>query len=438
MLLEFQAHNYKSFRDGMKFSMIPAPRLTDLDYSIAEERVKGKPIRALSSAIIYGPNASGKTNIIGAMSTFKQIVLRGNIRNGGSNVNIAACNLELIPFFKQERECPVTFDIVFLESGILFQYNFSMLIGSFMNAKFERKIIKEELYINHEVAFLRTENKIRINLSKISQWLNTNENNESVTSFAENSLNEQELFLMNGFKTVVSQKLVGIVTDWLESKFNVFYRANDMEARPKMSEEKKNHIEVNPEINEAAKLFGISSNEIGFIYPNESEEAKLASIIKGEKTFALNAEAIESFGTIRFINELPVIISTLVNGGTLVVDEFDASIHPMALMSIINVFHNDSINVKHAQLIFNTHNPIFLNANLFRRDEIKFVERDDESGVSELYQLSDFGTSGENGVRKGEDYLKNYFINRYGAIKEIDFSPLFEKIMSAVNEEKKK
>ena len=72
---------------------------------------------------------------------------------------------------------------------------------------------------------------------------------------------------------------------------------------------------------------------------------------------------------------------------TLVVDEFDASIHPMALMNIINIFHNDEINTKHAQLIFNTHNPIFLNPNLYRRDEINFIERDDDSHCSTHYTL---------------------------------------------------
>ena len=85
----------------------------------------------------------------------------------------------------------------------------------------------------------------------------------------------------------------------------------------------------------------------------------------------------ESYGTIRFINEFPLVIQVLLNGGTLVMDEFDASIHPMALMNIINVFHNDGINKNYAQLIFNTHNPIFLDSSLLRRDEIKFVERED-------------------------------------------------------------
>ena len=84
----------------------------------------------------------------------------------------------------------------------------------------------------------------------------------------------------------------------------------------------------------------------------------------------------------------PLVIKAIMTGGTLIVDEFDASIHPMALMSIINIFHNDDINIHHAQLIFNTHNPIFLNSNLFRRDEIKFVERDDDDHYSTLYSLA--------------------------------------------------
>ena len=110
-------------------------------------------------------------------------------------------------------------------------------------------------------------------------------------------------------------------------------------------------------------------------------------------------------------------------------DEFDASIHPMALMNIINIFHNDELNPNHAQLIFNTHNPIFLNANLFRRDEIKFVERNEEDHCSLHYALSDFGTAGKMGVRMSSDYMKGYFVNRYGAIKDIDFSPVVRSVL---------
>ena len=130
----------------------------------------------------------------------------------------------------------------------------------------------------------------------------------------------------------------------------------------------------------------------------------------------------------------PLVIQALFTGGTLIVDEFDAAIHPMAVMNIINIFHNSDINRKQAQLVFNTHNPIFLNSNLFRRDEIKFVERDETSHESVLYSLSDFGTAGENGVRKHEDYMKNYFVSRYGALRDIDFSPIFEDIITESEE----
>ena len=125
----------------------------------------------------------------------------------------------------------------------------------------------------------------------------------------------------------------------------------------------------------------------------------------------------------------PLVVNALMNGSTLVVDEFDTSLHPMALMNIINIFHNDEVNIHHAQLIFNTHNPIFLNTNLFRRDEIKFVERDEETHSSSAYALSDFGTAGKNGVRKNEDYMRNYFVDRYGAIRNVDFLPIFEKLL---------
>lgn len=86
-------------------------------------------------------------------------------------------------------------------------------------------------------------------------------------------------------------------------------------------------------------------------------------------------------------------------------------------------------------LLFNTHNPIFLNKNIFRRDEIKFVDRDDNTGISNHYSLSDFGTSGPNAVRNTEDYMKNYFINRYGSIRNIDFSDILEERMESVTNE---
>ena len=87
--------------------------------------------------------------------------------------------------------------------------------------------------------------------------------------------------------------------------------------------------------------------------------------------------------------------------GTLVVDEFDASIHPIALMSIINIFHNDEINVHGAQETFDTY------TNLFGRDEIKFAERDDFTRRTEIWHTSDYESSEDIHVRQFPEPMDN-------------------------------
>jgi hypothetical protein len=419
--------------------MVPAPRQTGLDYSLLKKKIGRNAVKALSASVIYGPNASGKTNVIGAMDTLRSIVLQGNIRNTeekGQYPNQAATSLELIPNNALKEKEPVEFYIDFLEDGNRIQYSMCMDIGLFLEADYPRKIVMEKLIVNGIEVFERGE-KLTINYSeKLKDYYQKGviDNMDGLFEIAQNSLNHEELFLMNGFKLMISRRLAELIQDWFANKFMVIYRADSMQLIKRFSDPQKKGVFVEKTTDEAAKLFGINSNAVGYIVREDDTEAKLCSIIRNvanDKNVAIAAEIFESYGTIRFINLFPLVLKAIQTGGTLVVDEFDASIHPMALMSIINIFHNDEVNIHCAQLIFNTHNPIFLNSNLFRRDEIKFVERDDDTHASILYALSDFGTSGDRGVRKHEDYMKNYFVSQYGAIKDIDFSPLFEKLISA-------
>lgn len=133
MLLEFRTSNYKSFKDELVFSLTPAPKQKGLDYSILEETIGKKTYKGLCSAIIYGPNASGKTNIIGAMDTFKSIVLRGNIRNDNdkSDPNAAAGTLELIPNSSSQNNLPVSFAVKFISEERLIEYSFTVDLGAF-------------------------------------------------------------------------------------------------------------------------------------------------------------------------------------------------------------------------------------------------------------------------------------------------------------------
>lgn len=437
MLLEFKTKNYKSFKDELVFSMVPAPKQKGLNYSILHQKIGSKEYKGLSSAVIYGPNASGKTNIIGAMETCKSIILRGNIRNADvkDTPNPAAYTLELIPNSNLKTSRPIAFSIKLIESNLLIQYEFAFDVGTFLDTDYPRKILSETLTVNEEMVFSRNETLEFGSLKSIKDYLinEFEENYFSVTTLSKNNLNSEELFLVNGFKAMFSSKLVSLITKWLDDKFMVIYRADTLHLVQKFADPKKKTVYIEKTTNEAAKLFGINSNGIGYVVSEDDLEAKLCSIFKNKKA-VIAAEMFESYGTIRFVNMFPLVIKAILTGGTLVVDEFDASLHPMALMNIINIFHNDDINKKNAQLIFNTHNPIFLNSNLFRRDEIKFVERDEEAHQSQHYSLSDFGTTGDKGVRLHEDYMKNYFISQYGAIKDIDFTSIFENLIDDRNE----
>lgn len=432
MLLQFKTENFKSFLDEMNFSMTPAPKQKDLEYSILEHKIGNKTYKGLCSAIIYGPNASGKTNIISAMDVFKEIILKGNIRNSDElrSPNISEGKLELIPNNLNKCPKPTKFYIRFVEGDLLVEYELNIDLGLFLDRNYQRKIKFESLRINDKTIYERTDKIEFFNLKSIEKYLinEFRENEESAKSIARNNLNETELFLTNGFKMMFSSKLVSFILEWFEEKFIVIYRADATEIKSKLDNTKGGKIFINRTTNEAAKLFGINSNALGYVVPEDGGEPQLCSIFK-DNGVAIPAKHFESYGTVRFINMFPLILKSLVEGSVLVLDEFDANIHPMALMNIINLFHDDDINKKNAQLIFNTHNPIFLNANIVRRDEIKFVERDDETHLSTHYSLSDFKTSGSNGVRKADDYLKHYFLGRYGAVKDIDFYDLFETLI---------
>ena len=433
MLLEFRTENYKSFVDEMVFSMTAAPKQKGLDYSLASFRLGKRKYKTLSTAVIYGPNAAGKTNLIGALETFREIVLRGHIRNEEvHSPNVAAYALQFIPNCNGEAR-PTVFSIKFYDEGLLFEYYIKLDLGTFGSLNARRKVLEERLLVNDKVLFVRDRNVDIDQSSYKTEYFNESMEflRPILNKVATSSLSESELFLTNGFKTIVSPNLANKVLNWFDKKLTVIYRSDSVRSYAHDERDASYQSKYGLFLTDALKEFGITGNRLVYKSTGDKEEEKkmLYSVINNS---AIPAELFESYGTIRFANEFPFIVRALLDGGTIVMDEFDASIHPMALMNIINIFHNDDINVNHAQLIFNTHNPIFLNSSLLRRDEIKFVERDETTGNSIQYALSDFKTA--EGVRKGEDYMERYFINRYGAIKDVDFSPILEKLVKLSKE----
>lgn len=428
MLLEFETENYKSFKDRVKFSMVPAPKQKGLDYSILHKKIEKKEYKALSSSVVYGPNAAGKTNIIGAIQTFKAIILRGNIRNvpPTGSINAADYALELIPNNTLKEKENVFFSIKFIQEELLINYSVRLDLGLFLEKDYNRFVVEEKLEIDDKLLFERKNNELRFeNLKYFEDFIipEFKKGHKTLLTILQTSLKNDDLFLMNGFRTIVSSNLAEFIADYFSNYLKTIYRADTVYTAPVFDSKSV----IDEYLNEAASRFGINSNKLVYVKNKKAENPPILCSVMPNKV-PIPSEFFESYGTLRFVNLFPLVANALRTGETLIIDEFDSSIHPMAIMDIINIFHNDDINKKHAQLIFNTHNPLYLNNNLFRRDEIKFIDRNDETKCSHHYSLSDFGTKGTN-ARKGKDYMNNYFMDEYGAIRDIDFTDLFQKIV---------
>jgi hypothetical protein len=138
---------------------------------------------------------------------------------------------------------------------------------------------------------------------------------------------------------------------------------------------------------------------------------------------SFNLEENESEGTKKFFALTGPLIDTLENGKVLIIDEFDARLHPVISQFIINLFNSNEHNPKNAQLIIATHDTNLLSKKFFRRDQIWFTEKD-RFGATDLYSLLEFKTDKNKTIRNDEQYEKNYLQGRYGAIPFINADKL--------------
>ena len=193
---------------------------------------------------------------------------------------------------------------------------------------------------------------------------------------------------------------------------------------------KKDNVRVwNGLLEKFVKAADFGPQQLSYVLRKNSETQDNVAILVSEYTVSgkktvIPAQLMESDGTMKLIRFALLFQDIFTTGGTLVIDEFDSSLHPEIVKGLIALFNDSTINTNGAQLIFTTHNPIYLNNEIFRRDQIFFVEKDKSSYKSSLYTLADFGSEE---VRNDENYLINYFKGKYCSMPFIDFSLLLNK-----------
>lgn len=410
MLIEFSIENFLSFKDKTTFSMIASS-----DKELQNNFIKINNERILKTTAIYGANASGKTNLFKILSQISSM-----IRN--SNIHAPNTKLPIIPFKLDDESIkkPSSFEVKFLIKDIKYVYGF----------KADKVNIYEEYLIyypnNRPVKiFTRTnvnEYIFNVNDNKILNDIKKkNTNNKfflsTATTWNYDKTEPVYEFLVTKMGVVLSVEQLNNYsynmyfndTDKSLERFALkFLKKADFNIEGyQIKEEKISNQDLN-RLHSMVKTF-IPENAVIFITSTKH--------IVNDKEYFLDIEE-ESLGTKAIFSFIPVIKDVLDNGKIILIDEFDKSLHPFIVKYLVEIFNDKEINKNNSQLIFNTHDTNLLDLNLFRRDQIWFTEKNQETGESNLYPLDDFK------VRKDENIEKGYLLGRYGGIPFLinDFS----------------
>lgn len=414
MLIEFTVKNYRSIKEEQVFSMVKA-KGTELENTntFIPKSVASTPL--LRSSVIYGANAAGKSNLIRALTKMKSIV-----QNSASNSQ-EGDPLPVTPFLFDDltRNQPTEFEIVFISEGVKYQYGFSatkvQLLEEWLIAYPKGRAQKWFSRV-FDTNTTKYDYKFSDNLSGSKLlWQKACRSNALFLSTAVQLNSDQLKPVFNWFKTtLISTNANGWSSDFTASlcedtqtKPQVlnFLQSADLNIHDiKVETEQFDPNDLPVELPDALKE-EIIKNMKG----KKNLEIKTIHKTKSGALIPLNFSD-ESDGTRKLFSVAGPWIDILENGYILVIDELHDNLHPKMVEYLVNLFHNNKINQKNAQLIFTTHETSILNQDVFRRDQIWFCEKN-SAQESCLYPLTDFSP------RKNRENIESgYLSGRYGAL----------------------
>jgi hypothetical protein len=421
VLLRFRFSNFRSFRVGQELSLIAGPFADLPDIVLHPDGIKEG---VLPGAAIYGANASGKTNIILALGFMASAVSRSH-REWSPDGPIPR-----EPFMASEESSrePSEIEVDFLLAGVRHRYGFRVD---------SEAVLEEWLCVYPK--------------GKKQTWFHRKRGNPIAFSnkmpgenrTIENLTRKNSLFLSTAAQNA-HEALLPIFT-WLSGLLFVIgdrskYRQHTIELCSKLDYR-----------NEIARLVSVADLGIAELsvedakFSDKTREGidALGSILKrmdamtgglklalekgawpethqvirllhrfGGSTVPLNLDQ-ESDGTLAYLALLGPAVEAIKTGMPLLIDELDASLHPLLAIQLLRLFNTPSSNPKGAQVIFNTHDTNLLSSGVLRRDQIWFTEKGNDA-TSHLYPLSDFRP------RRQENLQNGYLQGRYGAIPFIN------------------
>lgn len=443
MLIRFTVENFLSFRNKQVFSLLPGK-------GTLKPQHKSKPIKGtsvLKTAVLYGANASGKSNLIRAIEFGKKLVLKGTKAEQPIIFNVFKLDTKnkkensRIEYEIQHKNKNYAYGFIFNSRGIVEEWLYEISKKTEVKI-FERtdakifdldflfkKNIKEEhkQFLNftakatpkNQLFLSEIRNReVKDNVSDISDLLNVIDwfqnaltvmypNSKSIGKKFEllEDTNLQQLFteMLSYFDTGID----GIVFEKIEfEKIDIPEEVIKDIENDLLSEksEKTNAFLSNPQDD---KYYIISKTKEGLL------EAKLLKtkhkVIGG--TFELFDLKEESDGTRRIMDLIPLIIDFFKGGNVFIIDEMERSLHPNLIYDLFDFFLDKCDNIN-SQFIVASHESTLLTQKLLRKDEIWFVVKDKE-GASNLHSLEDYN------IRFDKEVRRDYLLGRYKGVPKL-------------------
>ena len=392
MLIEFSVSNFLSFKDRKSMSL-QATTIKDHPDSIITERYK-----LLKGAIIYGANASGKSNFVKAMSTMRRLILKSFEKSSATELDITPFLLH-IGFDAR----PSLFEVLLFEAKkntekpLFIRENDGIQV--FPSFK-EGKDLEEKTRDN--TLFLAVVDQFNGTIAKnIMHWFN---NFITISGLSH-----------EGYKAVTFKMLEN---DNTKPVLQSFYNQLDLGFDDiKIVKKTFDSDELPKGLPEAILKQMLTDLEGKTLVNVKTLHKKYNDNKEIEKLEEFDMRSQESSGTNKIFNISGPVFDVLSDGGVLIIDELDASLHPLLTLAVTKLFNSKEHNPKNAQLIFSTHDTNLLCHGNYRRDQVFFVEKD-EFGASDLYSLVEYNENGKK-IRNDRSFEKDYIQGRYGAIPYI-------------------
>ena len=412
MLIEFSVENFMSIRDRVTLSLLAGKETENMENVILNEKNN-----ILKSVAIYGANASGKSNIFKAITAAIILIRTSNSRQ----VNDKLLNIVAFKFDEKSKNEPSKFEFIFEINNTRYVYGFSADINQIYD-----EYLYQYLSAKPTTIFERTNvNKYEFkkDVSELTKLSKTNTPNKlflaTATAWNYERTKEPFMWFANNIDTFNSN------VDFQNQAFDMFENDTSGELK-RFTLNLLKEAEINIDNYEIQKE-DLSAEKLALMFPDpiikniiSNNNANFKGVGRNVFTshnvnnnkYILNMSE-ESLGTQNIFFLSPLLMDTLSKGKTIIIDEIEKSLHTSLVRYIIELFHNPEVNKNNAQLVFNTHDTNLLKLDIFRRDQIYFVEKDFSNATTDLYSLDEFS------VRKNENIEKGYLQGRYGAIPAV-------------------